>query len=88
MSEVVGRTLQTKQLFKMLNIDVERHEEAEKVIALTVDFLLYMAVGDSFETSSARFTKLNHDLLHIAFGVDELDVVESLAKRKIIKVTL
>ena len=86
MSEPVGRILQTKQLFKMLNIDADRHEEAEKIQALTIDFLLYMNVHDTFETSSSRFTKLNHDLLHIEYRADELAVVDSLARRKIIRI--
>lgn len=81
---IVGRTLQPKEVFDMMNI--KDHEEAGKVLTAALYFLVYMHTGDKLETSVATFSKISDDLIHVGCLPRPEVIAEELAKKKIIRI--
>lgn len=95
MSAAAGRVLQPSDLFQLAKIS--NTEEAEKLLGHILSFLAYIKPGDVLETSTLRFTKLGHDLIEVTRDDGESElihvdvhatgemVVDSLAKRKVLR---
>lgn len=81
----VKHIVQPYEILKLLNLKNLDVTEVEKVIATTLEFLIYMRTGDELKTSFGNFEKIAHDLFHVASHVKNQDIIDTLEKRKIIK---
>ena len=79
----MDKIIQPKKLFKILKI--KDYEEAEKVFASTVGFLVYLPEGHTIQTSTASFHKISNDLIQISSNIDTANLVNFLEKTKVIK---
>lgn len=77
------KTIQPQQLFELLN--VKNTEETQKVLATALAFLAYMSPGDEMQTSDLVFEKIAPDLIHIRTEVDLTTVVDSMEKKRILR---
>lgn len=76
--------LQPSELFSMMKI--EDYDEAEKILTIVLEFLVYMQAKDKLITSFATFEKLTSDLIHIEINVDKRNILDSLEKGRIIRI--
>jgi hypothetical protein len=82
-TEGIERVIRPKELFDTLQVkDVE---ESEKAFKYAFDFLNYMSVGDVIETTQGSYEKISEDLIHITPQINTEDMVNTLAKKRIIK---
>lgn len=63
MSEVRKTVIQPSEIIDLLG--VTDRIEAERIISATLDFLIYLKVGDSLHTSNASFEKLSEDMVYL-----------------------
>ena len=73
-----------KDLFKAL--DVVNEEEAFKVFEATLNFLLYIEVGEEIKLPSTTFKKISHDKIAISQTVTDRNTMLRLFKKRIIEV--
>lgn len=78
--------LSPSDLFKTLNVRDE--EEALKVFEATLNFLLYIEVGEEIRLPSTTFKKISHDKIAINQTVTDRDTMLKLFKKRIIEVDL
>ena len=77
------KIIQPKKLFKILKL--KDFEEAEKVFASTLGFLVYLPPGHTIRTSTASFRKISNDLIQITTNIDTKNLVNFLEKTNVIK---
>lgn len=82
----IGRVIQPNEIFDMLG--VKNQEDAERVLCTTLQFLLYMRVGDKLSTSVADFNKIGPDLIQLDYAIDANIVADELVKKRIIKLPI
>jgi hypothetical protein len=78
--------LSPSDLFKTLNVKDE--EEALKVFEATLNFLLFIEVGEEIRIPSTTIKKISHDKLAISQTVSDRDTMLKLLHKRIIEVEL
>ena len=78
-----SKIIQPKRLFRILK--VKDYEEAEKVFASTVGFLVYLPIGHTIQTSTCSFQKISEDLIHISSNINSEQVINYLEKTQVVK---
>jgi len=82
--EEVKRVVHPQELFAMLNI--KDFDSARKALITGFDFLIYMNPGDQLVMNNATFHKLDNDLFQVESNINSENVVDSLEKRKIVRI--
>ena len=80
------KIIQPQQLCKLLG--VKNVVEADKVLSLAYAFLVYMNPGDVLETSDIRLEKISKDLIHVDSDHDLVQVVDSLEKKRVLRMPI
>lgn len=80
------KTIQPQHLCKLLG--VKHVKEADRVLSLAYAFLAYMNPGDELITSDIKFTKISKDLIHVESDYDLTQVVDSLEKKRVLRIPL
>ena len=79
--------IQPDRIFKLLKIrdTKENREIVEKVLETSYNFLAYIQPGSKIITSTAIYSKLSNDVVHISSRLKPQDIADSLEKKRIIK---
>lgn len=86
---MIAEKEKNKQVFQPSEIcsscNAKDLQECMRIISSTLSMLLYLREGDALEYSSAKFSKLSDDLLHIETNLDIEQLADSLSHRRIIR---
>lgn len=80
---MADQTIQPSDLFKILN--VEDNEDTRRVLSATLNFLVYLNVGDRVEISNLSFNKIGTDLIQINSKIELKSILDSFEKGCVIK---
>lgn len=80
----MSKVIQIKEFLHLLN--VKNLEECELVATEILNLPVYLQPGDSIETSSTKYTKLDDNLIHLETKLEERRLLDAMQTKLAIKI--